>query len=172
MAKKVTTTKATTAPSPFQSLPPIIGKNPEILILGTAPSVNSIAAKEYYASPDNCFWDVISARYNGGKSFSNYSDKVDCLIANKVALWDIYASGMRIGSKNSTITNAKFNNIRALLKKYPSIKRIVCNGKDVAAIIWKWFLPVPMFIAPNTSNASRLVVKTTSAKITIWRAFL
>lgn len=172
MAKKTTTTKATATPSPFQSLPPIIGKDPEILILGTAPSVNSIAAKEYYASSNNCFWDVISAHYKGRKSFSNYSDKVNCLIANKVALWDILASGMRVGSKNSTITNAKFNDIRALLKNYPSIKRIVCNGKEVADIIWMWFLPVPIFIAPNTSNASRFVVKTTADKIKIWRTFL
>lgn len=41
----------------IQSLQPIIDENSEILILGTMPGKESLESEEYYASPNNSFWN-------------------------------------------------------------------------------------------------------------------
>jgi len=42
-------------------LPPVVGKNTEILILGTLPSDMSLAAEQYYANPGNDLWRLVGA---------------------------------------------------------------------------------------------------------------
>ena len=115
---------------------------------------------------------MIENTYNSGKSFPTEACKEKCLDKNKIVLWDLYKSGTRIGSLSKTIKNGTLNDIEGFIKKNTSIKLIICNGKDVADILWREFIPVPILIAPNTSSTPQRIVKNKTEKIKIWKKFL
>src|SRR5687767_146793 len=46
-----------------KSLPPVVDKNTQYLVLGTMPGEQSLSNQEYYNNPKNQFWDIISAAF-------------------------------------------------------------------------------------------------------------
>ena len=112
------------------SFEPIIDNNSKILILGSLPSDKSIEKHEYYENKTNQFWNIISMCFDGEKiNFNNYDEKIAYLHEHHIALWDVYSRANRKGSLDSNIKNAEFNDIKNLLKLYPSIVKIVTNGR-------------------------------------------
>lgn len=107
----------------------IVGKDPQILILGSMPGKKSLTTGRYYDDPSNQFWDIIASIYNNGKPFKTYEEKIQCLKDNKIALWDIFECCERIGSSDKDIKNAIFNCIALFLKNHPTIIKVLCNGK-------------------------------------------
>ncbi len=83
-------------------LPPIVGGNPRLLILGNMPSVMSLAAQHYYGNPQNAFWRVMGALY-GLDPDGPYELRVTALVANGVAVWDVLRSCRRVGSLDSAV---------------------------------------------------------------------
>ena len=108
---------------------PIVGENPEILILGTMPGNKSLGTGEYYASHTNSFWKIMEQIYNEGKKFQNYNEKVECLATNKLALWDLARQCERKGSADKNMKNVVFNDLVGFLKEHPTIDLLVFNGK-------------------------------------------
>ena len=45
----------------LQGFPPVVDDHARVLILGSFPSAQSMAAHEYYANPRNAFWPITSA---------------------------------------------------------------------------------------------------------------
>lgn len=109
----------------------LVCEEPHILILGTLPSDTSIAANEYYANPKNFFWKIIAA-ITGAPEPSTYNEKKNMLAANHIALWDVYAAADRKGSLDSAIKEGEFNDISSVIKRYPSITKIIFNGNKSA----------------------------------------
>lgn len=116
----------------IEGFPPLIDDNAEILVLGTAPGTDSLRLGQYYASKNNKFWNIISTLFNNGITLCSYEDKVKCLHDNHIALWDVYKSCDRVKCADSSIRNQVANDIEGLLKRYPSIKKIVLNGNKAA----------------------------------------
>jgi TDG/mug DNA glycosylase family protein len=52
---------------------PIVGREPRVLILGTAPSEQSLRADQYYANPRNDFWTIMDRLFSGGDRSSTPS---------------------------------------------------------------------------------------------------
>lgn len=111
-----------------QGLAALECEDPRILILGSLPSDASIDANEYYANPKNFFWRVVSEITSVPRPFS-YEAKRKMLACNHIALWDVYAFAERKGSLDSAIKGGEFNDIASMVKQYPSITKIVFNGK-------------------------------------------
>lgn len=112
----------------IQSFPPKVYQDSKILILGSIPGVKSLEMQEYYAHPQNQFWKLMF--HILGEAFSeNYSEKLDLLKRHKIALWDTIESCEREGSLDTKIKNEIANSIADLLKNYPNIKAIFCNGQ-------------------------------------------
>lgn len=148
------------------SFPPLIDEEAEILILGTMPGNDSLRLGQYYASSNNSFWKIINALFNENKGFADYKEKEDCLKKNHIALWDVLSSCNREGSADSNIQEEKLNDIEALLKQYPNIKKIVFNGQKAA----KSYTPcIAYAIAESTSNAN---AKKIDVKIKNWESNL
>lgn len=117
---------------------PIISGNSEILILGTIPSVVSIEKDEYYGNPRNQFWKIIYSILEVEEE-TEYSKKIEFLLKNKIALWDVLSQANRIGSLDSAIKNEKPNEIESLIETYPNIKKIIFNGSKSEQLFKRYF---------------------------------
>lgn len=137
----------------ISSFAPIISEDAQILILGSVPGVKSLEMQQYYAHPQNQFWRIIFHLFNENYT-SDYGEKLQVLKRNKIALWDVIDTCERKGSLDSEIRNEEANDIRQLLKNYPNIKAIFCNGqksfKNLQKIMGKECV-IPIFVLPSTS---------------------
>ncbi len=123
-----------------KSFLPSIDENSQILVLGSMPGVKSLDEQQYYAHPQNRFWKLMGIICNC-KNLHNqkYKAKLQVLLDNKIALWDVIQSCNRDGSLDSNIQNEKPNNIPKLLNKYKNIKIICLNGNKSFSAFKKHF---------------------------------
>lgn len=123
-----------------KSFSPSIDNNSKVLILGSMPGIKSLNDQQYYAHPQNRFWNVLGeiCKCPDLKSFE-YNEKLKVLLKNKIALWDVIKSCTRDGSLDSNISNVVPNDIKGLLKEYPSVKIICLNGNKAYSAFKKYF---------------------------------
>lgn len=112
---------------------PIIDANCEVLIVGSMPSEASLNAQEYYAHPQNRFWKLMAVLLQD--EYDSYATKKQMLLKHHVALWDVIDECEREGSLDSAISAEVANDIALLIEQYPSIKKILCNGKKSYQIL-------------------------------------
>lgn len=113
-----------------EGLSPWVGNNPKVLILGTMPSDISLAGQAYYCNPANLFWKIIETIFPKQKNEKELSNK-DYIISKNIALWDCIKCADRIGSMDNKFNEKSLipNDLHSFMKKYPSIKTIILNGK-------------------------------------------
>ena len=111
------------------SFAPIEHAEARVLILGSMPGAVSLAAQQYYAHPHNRFWSIMGALYGADVKLP-YRQRIECLRAHGIALWDVFASCARNGSLDAAIDQrtAVVNDIPGLLQRCRHIERICCNG--------------------------------------------
>jgi hypoxanthine-DNA glycosylase len=133
---------------------PIIFKDTEILILGSFPSIQSFEDNFYYAHKRNQFWRLLSQTF-GEEELKSIDEKKEFLKRYDIALWDIVSSCKRKNSLDSNLKDIKLNDIRALLKKYPSIQKICFTSKTAFRLYEKNFsdITMPIFYLPSPSPA-------------------
>lgn len=124
-----------------------------MLILGSMPSLRSLQQNQYYAHPQNRFWRVMFALAEE-EYCADYEIKKQVLKKLKVALWDSIGLCEREGSMDADIKNEIPNDIRGLLKSYPSIEKIAANGGKSAATLKKFFPEIKFTALPSTSPAN------------------
>ena len=137
---------------------PIIADEPRLLILGSMPSVTSLAKQEYYGYRHNRFWKVLQAYFD--LPLNSYEDKRNCILTHHIILWDVIGSCEREGSLDSAIRKEECNDIAGLLATYPSIQRILCNGKKSYDLYQRHFAHLSqrtVIAMPSTSNANRTI---------------
>ena len=160
------------------SFSPLIDIQSQILILGSLPGVESLRRQQYYAHPRNDFWRIIytingeslNEEYFYGECFyGDYSCRCEFILSKKLALWDICGSAERIGSADGKIVDIEPNDIAGLLNVYPSIRRIILNGRKAEKEYHRYFreLTIPAVYAPSTSPA--LAALTFEEKLGAWR---
>ncbi len=120
------------------SFSPLIGKHPQILILGTLPSTISLQKHEYYGHPRNHFWKLLYALF--AEEFSeDYKDRIALIKRHPVAIWDVCYRAHRPGSLDSNINAEIPNDIEYFLQQYPTISTILFNGKKAEQLYFKHF---------------------------------
>lgn len=123
-----------------ESFLPRIDKDSKILILGSMPGIKSLNMQQYYAHPQNRFWKLMGKFCNCDDLHNlDYEEKIQVILNNGFALWDVIASCDREGSLDSNIGNEKPNKIRELLAKYKNIKVICLNGNKSYSAFAKYF---------------------------------
>lgn len=122
--------------SQVDSFPPIIGSNPKLLILGSSPSIISVAKHQYFANPRNSFWPILAEIYKFDPSL-NYLQRVKICESLPIIIWDVIQYCQRKGSLDSAIKAESVitNDIQSLLKNYQNIECIAFNGASAS----KWF---------------------------------
>lgn len=111
-----------------EGLPPIVFEGAKTLILGSLPGIKSLENKMYYANKRNRFWLVMAEKF-GIAPFQSDEERIKFLEEHHIALWDVYKSGYRRGSRDG-IKGGKLNDINELLVRYPTIIQIVVAGND------------------------------------------
>jgi hypoxanthine-DNA glycosylase len=113
---------------PSEGFPPASRADARILILGSLPGQQSIAAQQYYAHPRNAFWPIMNELFGINGS---YTQRLSALAKNRIALWDVLASSVRPGSLDSQIQHdsARANDFGTFLATHADIQLIAFNGK-------------------------------------------
>ena len=142
-----------------QSFLPNIDEKSEILILGSMPGMKSLKEQQYYAHPQNRFWKLMELFCNvENLQDFDYQEKLQTLLKNKIALWDVIQVCNREGSLDSNIQNEIPNNIPKLLKNFPNIKYICLNGNKAYSAFKKHFSELlkqyKCYKLPSTSPAN------------------
>lgn len=134
---------------------PVFNVASRILILGSFPSVKSRETAFFYGHPQNRFWKVVSAVF-GEEEPKEIPEKRAFLLQNGIALWDVIASCEIEGSADSTIKNAKANDLSRILD-HADIKAIYVNGKTAKKYYDRYILPTigrEAICLPSTSPAN------------------
>ncbi len=114
-------------------LAPIVSSNTRLLVLGSFPSVASLARQQYYAHPQNHFWKILQAIWPSTHleiSADSYEKRSKWLLARGLGVWDVYASCERAGSLDAAIRHPQVNDFAALLHRCPQLRVIAHNGGE------------------------------------------
>jgi TDG/mug DNA glycosylase family protein len=150
-----------------EGLRPLYGATPRILVLGSFPSILSLAQNEYYGNPKNRFWAVMEELFAIPTAFS-YPERTLRLVQEGIALWDVVRVCTREGSADSRIRNPVHNDIAGFVSANPAIRLVALNG-CVAGSLYHRFAEVqgiPAVTLPSTSPANAAV--TFAEKVRQW----
>jgi hypoxanthine-DNA glycosylase len=140
----------------LQGLPPLVGPQTRVLILGSFPGARSLELRQYYAHPQNQFWRILQAIWPASPReicADSYENRSSWLLARGLGLWDVYARCERQGSLDSAIRNAVPNDIAAL--QLPQLRAIAHNGgESFKHARHTRTLGLPVYHLPSTSPAN------------------
>ena len=159
----------------IEGFPPIAHRSARVLVLGSMPSVASLAAGQYYAHPRNQFWPIVG-EICGFDADAGYARRSARLQAAGIAVWDVVASCRRAGSLDSAIDERSIvvNPFAEFLAAHRHIERICFNGRKAEAA---WRRYVRHGLPPSRAVNYRLLPSTSPAhagmsyarKLAAWR---
>jgi hypoxanthine-DNA glycosylase len=160
-----------------RGFPPVIGRAPRILLLGSLPGRASIAAGEYYAQRQNAFWQIVGALC-GAPPGLDYSTRLAMLKRAGIALWDVLHAAERPGSLDAAIVreSCRINDIASLLGRNRGIGLVGFNGQTAAELFRLHVEPrlprsdIRFVTLPSSSPAYASV--TPGQKLAHWRRHL
>lgn len=163
-----------------ESFPPQVANGCRLLLLGTAPSVASLARQQSYAHPHNLFWPFMGELYGAGPALP-YAERIARLQALGIGIWDVLERCERPGSLDSGIVTASevANDIPGLLRRQPGIAAIALNGTKAHQVFMRRIAPaidadtgsrLAVLALPSTSPANASMARAT--KFERWRALL
>jgi double-stranded uracil-DNA glycosylase len=114
---------------------PIAGPDARVLVLGSMPSVRSLAAGQYYAHPQNAFWTIMAQLF-AWESGLDYATRTALLLRTRIALWDVLQAAERPGSLDSAIVagSERANDFAAFFAVHPAIHSVFFNGTKAEAL--------------------------------------
>ena len=113
----------------LRGLPPILPGGPiRALVLGSFPSVASLASMQYYGNPHNWFWRVLAACGVVADAAAAYGERIEAVRERRLAVWDLYAAVRRPGSGDDAIRDAQPNPIGTLFDERGPFP-ILLNGR-------------------------------------------
>jgi len=158
--------------------PPISRVDARILILGSMPSRESLARRQYYAHPRNAFWPIMTALL--GIRDQAYAMRVAGVRARGVAIWDVLRACFRPGSLDADIDDGSSvpNEFGPFFRAHPHIRKVFFNGAKAEAVYLRHVLPglhgeaaaLPRQRLPSTSPAHAAL--SLEQKTAAWRAIL
>jgi hypoxanthine-DNA glycosylase len=144
-----------------------------LLILGSFPGVQSLEQRQYYAHPRNGFWPIMAQLlcFDPGAA---YDDRVEALVGQGVALWDVLCRCRRKGSLDSAIDadSVVINDFNAFFDAHRNIQALIFNGLRAEETFIKSVLPQldspnrpkKMHRLPSTSPAMAMLSLEEKAK--------
>ena len=159
-------------PQRLVGLPPLVSTTTRLLVLGSFPSVVSLARQQYYAHPQNHFWPILQAIWPASPlvtSADSYEKRSMWLLDRGLGVWDVYASCERAGSLDAAIRNGEVNDFASLKQRCPQLTAIAHNGgESFRHAKYTAALGLPVYKLPSTSPAN--ASWSFERKLAAWRA--
>ena len=154
----------------LRGFPPVVDDDARVLILGSFPSAQSLATRQYYANPRNAFWPIVCELFGFGVT-APYDSRLASLRSHGVALWDVLYQCRRIGSSDAAIDTKTLvaNNFNELFTSYPSIARVYFNGAKAADLYRRLAKPAEGIQYQRLPSTSPAHVMPPGAKLDAWR---
>jgi hypoxanthine-DNA glycosylase len=154
----------------LEGFPPVVDDTAGLLILGSFPSVLSLANGEYYGNPRNAFWPITGALF-GFDAAAPYETRLAALKSAGVALWDVLHMCRRAGSADAKIDPKSLvaNDFGQLFAVYPSITRVCFNGSAAQQLFSRLVdvdADIDYRLLPSTSPARAMPA---GRKLQAWR---
>jgi hypoxanthine-DNA glycosylase len=157
--------------------PPIAATDARVLVLGSMPSVASLAKQQYYGHPRNAFWPIMGRLFGAGPDLS-YRERAQILRDRGVAVWDVLKECRREGSLDTSIDcdSEEPNDFVTFLVDHAQIDAIFFNGqkaesafhRHVATRIATWVRSFRFVRLPSTSPAH--AGRSFDEKLAAWQA--
>lgn len=116
-------------PALLTGFPPIAASDARVLVLGSMPSVASLAKQQYYGHPQNAFWRIMGSLFDAGPD-RPYAER--CLVLNQcgIAVWDVLHACRREGSLDSSIhrDSEAANDFSQFFRRHRQIRTVFFNG--------------------------------------------
>jgi hypoxanthine-DNA glycosylase len=145
------------APTPdkLTGLAPVLAPHTRLIVLGSFPSVASLAAQQYYAHPRNHFWPLLGALWGIDLRALPYTERLAVVRERGLGIWDVYARCRREGSLDSAIEAAELNDLAGLRERAPALQALAHNGGESARTMRiTRSLGLPVHRLPSTSPAN------------------
>lgn len=154
----------------MEGFAPVVDDDARLLILGSFPSVQSLATGHYYGNPRNAFWPITSALF-GFELRAPYETRRAALQSSGVALWDVLHMCRRTGSSDAKIdpNTVVANDFGQLFATYTRIGRVYFNGRAAEKLFGRLVdveAPVSYQLLPSTSPARAMPP---GQKLDAWR---
>jgi TDG/mug DNA glycosylase family protein len=155
-----------------QGFKPILVRNARILVLGSAPSIQSIKQQNYYAHPQNTFWKIIQQLTT--LQTDTFEQKIAACQRIHLNIWDTLASCERKGSLDSAIKEPIPNNFESFFSQHPEIMCVAFNGKASQKYFKKYVLtqqsiPTDLTFLSLPSTSPAMASLSLDQKVDIWR---
>jgi TDG/mug DNA glycosylase family protein len=113
-----------------RGFPPVSEADATVLILGSLPGRRSLELHQYYGQARNAFWPIMGRLFGAGPELT-YEERLGRLMRNAIALWDVVASGERIGSLDAAIIGSSVvvNDFDSFFRRHPDIRLVCFNGR-------------------------------------------
>ena len=153
-----------------RSFEPVFAPDAKVMIVGSMPSVKSLADAQYYAHPRNSFWPILFDIF-GENLHNDYTHKLELIRQNHLALWDAAACCYREGSLDSNMRDVVYNDFDALYAQCPDIHTVLCNGGTAHTLFVKsgYAGERRVIRMPSTSPAYTMAYE---KKLTVWKETL
>ena len=157
-----------------QGFAPVSHPDARLLILGSMPGVASLEAAEYYAFTRNTFWKIMGELF-GAHPDTDYATRLQTLVDQQIALWDVIGRCHRPGSLDSAIATDGMmtNDFEGFFARHPYITHVCFNGQTAARLFKQKVQPLlnrefVYHTLPSTSPAH--AARSYAAKLEAWSA--
>ncbi|WDF73189.1 DNA-deoxyinosine glycosylase [Novosphingobium sp. KACC 22771] len=139
-----------------------------LLVLGSLPGRQSLAAGCYYAHPRNQFWRLLSPVVGADLMAMDYPARLSALLKAGIGLWDVVESARRRGSLDADLRDVEARDLRGAAARLPALRAMAFNGAKAFGIgraqlgdAW------PLIALPSSSPAHAVGI---AAKQPAWAA--
>ncbi len=161
-------------PSALTGFPPIERADARVLVLGTAPSRESLRLRQYYGHARNLFWPLMGELF-GFDATVDYDERCRQLVDRGVAVWDVAHQCRRELSADQTIRDVAPNDFASFLDAHARLRAIFTNGRKAEELFRRLVAPglgarlagIHVGTLPSTSPAHAAMSR--ADKLERWR---
>ncbi len=155
-----------------RSFAPVADARTRLLVCGSLPGDASLAARRYYAHPQNQFWRLLSPVSGVDLAALDYDARLAALIAARIGLWDVVASATRTGSTDAAIRDHAANDLPALSATLPDLRAIAFNGGAAWKLGSRQMAGIDRYALIPLPSSSPLHTVGIAAKQAAWSALI
>ena len=152
------------------SMAPVGAPDARLLILGSLPGEASLAAQRYYAHPTNQFWRLLGSALGEDLAGLAYEERLARLAEREIALWDVVAKAIRVGSLDGAIRSASANALTEYVATHPRLRAVAFNGRAAAAIGRRALGEQPRLVLIDLPSSSAALTRPFDDKARSWSA--